>query len=355
MSFNSFGKIFSFTTFGESHGKAIGVIVDGCPAGLKIDEKDIQKELDRRKPGQSKVTTQRKEADKVEILSGLFDGKTTGTPIAMLVHNTDQKSKDYSKIKDLYRPGHADFVYQEKYGIRDYKGGGRSSARETAMRVAAGAIAKKFLALKGIKIIGFTREVAGIIAEKTDLNQIEKNLVRAPDAEAAALMEDLILEVQHAGDSVGGVVEVIAKGVPPGLGEPIYYKLDSKLAEAFMGINAVKGVEIGSGFASTLLRGSENNDAIYAEKGKIKFRSNNSGGIIGGISTGQDIVVRCAIKPASSIAKEQETITKKGKKSKLSVKGRHDSCLCPRAVPVAEAMLAVVLMDLYLISKCSKI
>ena len=354
MGFNSFGKIFSFTTFGESHGKAIGVVVDGVPPGLKLGGKDIQKELDRRRPGQSEVTTQRMEDDKAEILSGVFEGKTTGTPIAILIFNRDAKSKDYSKLKDLYRPGHADYTYQQKYGLRDYRGGGRSSARETAMRVAAGAIAKKFLAEKGIKIYGFTREVAGIRAEKTDLKVVEKNSVRAPDLKAAKKMESAILAAKNAGDSVGGIVEVIAKGVPAGLGEPVYYKLDAKLAEALMSINAVKGVEIGSGFAAVKMRGSQHNDSMYSSGGKARFKSNNAGGMTGGISNGEDIVARIAVKPASSIIKKQETIDKKGKKVKVSVAGRHDPCLCPRAVPVAEAMVAIVLMDLYLIAKARK-
>ncbi|HZX19796.1 MAG TPA: chorismate synthase [archaeon] len=354
MTFNSFGKIFSFTSFGESHGKAIGVVVDGVPAGFSLNENDIQKELDRRKPGQSKVTSERKEEDKVDIISGIFEGKTTGMPIAMLIHNKDVKSADYSKIKDVFRPGHADYTYETKFGIRDYRGGGRSSARETAMRVAVGAIAKKYLKEKGISIYGFTREVAGIRAEKTNLNVIEKNSVRAPDLNAAKAMEEIILAAKHHGDSVGGIVEIIAKGVPPGLGEPVYYKLDSKLAEALMSINAVKGVEIGSGFASTIMRGSHHNDKITKVKGKVKFETNNAGGITGGISNGDDIVARIAVKPASSIAIEQNTINKKGKNAKISVKGRHDPCLCPRAVPVAEAMVAIVLMDLYLIAKTRK-
>ncbi len=351
MSFNTFGKIFTFTTFGESHGKAIGVVVDGCPSGMKLDESDIQKELDRRKPGQSAVTTSRSEPDKVQILSGVSEGKTTGAPIGMLIFNEDAKGKDYSKIKDAFRPGHADYTYQAKFGIRDYKGGGRSSARETAMRVAAGAIAKKFLASKGMKIVGFSREIAGIRAEKTDYSVIEKNSVRAPDLGAAKKMEAAVLAAKEEGDSVGGVVEVVAEGVPAGLGEPIYCKLSSKLAEALMGINAVKGVEIGSGFAAARMRGSGHNDEIYSSNGKVRFRTNYAGGMTGGISNGDDIVVRMAVKPASSIAKEQNTIDRSGKQTKIAIEGRHDPCLCPRAVPVAEAMVACVLMDMYLVSK----
>jgi len=354
VSFNTFGKIFTYTTFGESHGRAIGVVVDGCPAGLSINESDIQKELDKRRPGQSAVTSARSESDRAQIISGVFEGKTTGSPIGILIFNEDAKSKDYSKIKDLYRPGHADYAYQAKFGLRDYTGGGRSSARETAMRVAAGAIAKKFLSEKGIEIYAFTREISGIRAQKTDFSQIEKNSVRTPDRLAAKKMESAVLAAKEQGDSLGGIVEVIAKGVPAGLGEPIYYKLDSKLAEALMSINAVKGVEIGAGFESTRMHGSQNNDEMYVSKGKVKFRTNNAGGISGGISNGDDIVCRMAVKPASSIAKEQKTVNTKGKSAKIAVQGRHDPCLCPRAVPVAGAMVAIVLMDMYLIARTRK-
>ena len=354
MSFNTFGKIFSYTTFGESHGKAIGVVVDGCPSGLKVSEQDIQKELDRRRPGQSAVTTQRKEEDRVEILSGLVDGVTTGAPIGMLIYNKDAQGGHYAKIKDVFRPGHADYTYQEKYGIRDYKGGGRSSARETAMRVAAGAIAKKYLASKGVKITGFSREIAGIRAEKTDFSVIEKNTVRAPDMAAAKEMEAAVLKAKEQGDSVGGIVEVVASGVPAGLGEPMYMKAESVLADALMSINAVKGVEVGAGFGAVRMRGSENNDEMYVSNGKVKFRTNNAGGIAGGITNGEDIIVRMAVKPASSIAKEQKTVGRNGKQTKIAIEGRHDPCLCPRAVPVAEAMTAVALMDLYLIARARK-
>ncbi|HIH09478.1 MAG TPA: chorismate synthase [Candidatus Diapherotrites archaeon] len=354
MGFNTFGKIFTFTSFGESHGKAIGAVVDGCPAGIRISEMDIQKELDRRRPGQSGVTTARSEEDKIEILSGVFEGSTTGMPIAMLIYNKDMRSRDYSNIKDVFRPGHADFTYEQKFGIRDYRGGGRSSARETAMRVAAGAIAKKFLAQKGIGIKGFSREIAGIVAQRTDCSVIEQNPVRAPDMDAAKKMEKAVLAAKDEGDSVGGIVEVVASGVPIGLGEPVYYKLDSKLAEALMSINALKGVEIGSGFGSAKLKGSQNNDAMHISRGKVKFSTNNSGGISGGISNGDDIICRIAIKPASSISKEQQTVDRRGKQAKIAVSGRHDPCLCPRAVPVAEAMVAVVLMDMYLIAKARK-
>ncbi len=354
MSFNTFGKIFSFTTFGESHGPAIGVVVDGVPAGLELGEADIQKELDRRRPGQSEVTSPRGEPDRAEIISGVFEGKTTGMPVAILVRNEDARSGDYSRIKDVFRPGHADYTYEKKFRVRDYRGGGRSSARETAMRVAAGAIAKKFLSEKGIRVIGFTREIAGIRAEKTDYSAIEKNPVRAPDMSAAKKMEKIVLEAKGGGDSAGGIVEVIASGVPAGLGEPVYSRLDAKLAEALMGINAVKGVEIGSGFASARMRGSENNDEIFVSGKKTGFKTNNSGGILGGISNGDDIVVRIAVKPASSILREQKTVDRKGKLARLVVEGRHDPCLCPRAVPVAEAMVACVLMDFYLIARTRK-
>ncbi len=354
MSFNSFGKIFRFTSFGESHGKVVGVVVDGCPAGLRISEKDVQRELDRRKPGQSIVTTQRSEKDKAIIVSGVFDGKTTGAPIAVLIFNEDVKSSDYEELKRVYRPGHADFVYDKKFGFRDYRGGGRSSARETVARVVAGAIAKKYLKSKGIEIFGFTRQIGDIIAKETDFSVVEKNLVRAPDLRAAKKMISLVNKVKSEGDSIGGIVEVVVKGVPVGLGEPVYFKLDSRLAEALMSINAVKGVEIGAGFGVAKMLGSENNDEMFVLNDKVFFKSNNAGGIIGGISTGQDIVVRIAVKPASSILKKQKSVNKDLKPISVEVKGRHDPCLCPRAVPVAEAMVAVVLMDLYLIARTRK-
>lgn len=352
MSFNSFGKIFTFSSFGESHGKAIGVIVDGVPSGLKLSENDIQLDLDKRRPGQSAITTQRKEHDRAEIFSGIFEGVTTGSPIGVLIFNSDQRSKDYSSLKDLYRPGHADFTYSSKFGLRDYRGGGRSSARETAMRVVAGVVAKKILEKEKVKIIGYTKQVGNVVCEKINYKEIEKNSVRAPDERKGREMEKLIEGVKSEGDSVGGVVEIVAKNVPVGLGEPVYYKLDSKIAEAMMSINAVKGVEIGAGFSSASMMGSEHNDRQVS---KGKFVSNNAGGIEGGISNGNDLILRIAIKPASSISKEQETINSKGKKEKVSVKGRHDPCLCPRAVPVAEAMLAIVLADLLLISRCRKV
>ncbi len=345
MASNSFGDIFRFTTFGESHGPAIGVVVDGVPPGISLSEADIQVDLDRRRPGQSHITTQRQEADTAEILSGVHEGKTTGAPVAILIRNEDQRSKDYSDIKEVFRPGHADFTYFAKYGIRDYKGGGRSSGRETACRVAAGAIAKKILSRQNISVTAYTLAVAGITAKRIDLSVIEKNLVRAPDLEAAELMTQKIEEARKDGDSLGGVIEVVAKGCPPGLGDPIYDKLSAKLAYGLMSIGTVKGIEIGSGFDITRLRGSEANDPFEVERGKVHTKTNHCGGILGGISTGEDIVVRVAIKPASSIAKFQETLDQNNQKVQVRVKGRHDPCICPRAVPVVEAMMACTLVD----------
>ncbi len=340
---NSFGTIFRITTWGESHGKAVGVVIDGCPPNLIISEEDIQKELDRRKPGQSKLTTPRKEQDKAMIMSGIFEGKTTGTPIAIMVVNEDIDSSKYEKIKELYRPGHADYTYNKKYGIRDWRGGGRSSAREHIGRVAAAAIAKKLLQKKGITITGYTKQAGNITIEDKEVEfaEIEKNPVRAAHRKKAEEMEKLILKTKQQGDSIGGIVEVIAKGVPAGLGEPVFDKLSADIAKAVMSIGAVKGIEIGDGFKVAEMKGSEANDEID-EKG---FRTNHAGGILGGISSGQDIIVRAAIKPTPSIQKEQTTINTKGKEQKIIVEGRFDSCLCPRAVPVIEAMIALVLAD----------
>ncbi|MFH1586475.1 MAG: chorismate synthase [Candidatus Diapherotrites archaeon] len=345
MSGSSLGKMFKIVTFGESHGKAIGVVIDGVKAGLKISESDIQKELDRRRPGQSRVSTQRREKDKVEILSGIFKGKTLGTPICLLIRNRDVKSKDYEKLKNIFRPGHAGYTYLKKFGIRDYRGGGRASGRETAARVAAGAVAKKILGKSKIKIIGHAIEIAGIKARKFNVKDIEKNPVRCADKKAAKKMEQKILSAQKRGDSVGGIVEIIAKGVPVGLGEPVFGKLDAELAGALMGIPAVKGVEIGAGFEAANMNGSQDNDQIRGIKGKAKFLSNNAGGILGGISTGQDIIVRIAVKPTPSISLKQKTIDENGKNRKIRVLGRHDPCIVPRVVPVAEAMIALVLAD----------
>ncbi len=344
MSGNTFGQVFRVTTFGESHGIALGAIVDGCPAGLPLSEEELQKDLDRRKPGQSKLVTQRKESDTVKILSGLFEGKSTGAPIALIIYNEDAKSKDYEYIKELFRPGHADYTYFKKYGFRDYRGGGRSSARETVARVAAGAIARKMLSQKGIEIIGYISQVGPVKIKTLDYAQIRENPLFCPDAKAAAEMEQVIQQVQSEKDSIGAMVEVVAKGVPAGLGEPVFDKLDAALATAMMSINAVKGVEIGVGFRVVEMRGSENCDPITP----TGFKSNHAGGILGGISNGDEIVVRLALKPTSSIAVEQETIDIHGQPAKIATRGRHDPCVGIRAVPIAEAMMALVLVDFYL-------
>jgi chorismate synthase len=346
---NSFGELFRITTWGESHGRAIGVVVDGCPAGLELSEEDIQRDLNRRRVGQSKVTSPRQEADRVEILSGVFQGKTLGSPISLLIWNKDADSSKYEPIKDIFRPGHADFTYEMKYGLRDHRGGGRSSARETACRVAAAAIAKKLLSSVGVRIYGFTRQVGAIEAQVVDIDEIERNPVRCSDREAAKQMEAHILAVKADGDSTGGIVEVVAAGVPVGLGEPVYDRLDADLAKALMSINAVKGVEIGLGFRSIALKGSEHNDEFYTDaSGRVRTRTNHAGGMLGGISNGEDIIVRIAVKPPSSISKSQRSVTTTGTAVELEVHGRHDPCLCPRAVPVAEAMVALVLADHWL-------
>ena len=356
MSGNSFGNIFKITTWGESHGKALGVVVDGCPAGLKIDEKDIQSELEKRKPGQSRFTTQRKESDKVEILSGTFNGITTGTPISMLVSNIDAISKSYSDFKDIYRPGHADLSYDEKYGVRDYRGGGRSSNRETVGRVAAGAIAKKILNSMKIRTHGFVSQIGSIKSEKIDFKYIEKNPLRIADKSKLKEMSDLIDSVRKEGDSIGGVIEVHSVGVPSGLGSPVFEKFDARLASAIMGIGGVRGFEIGLGFLVAAKKGSEVNDIMLGKsKGKIKFKTNNAGGILGGITNGNEVVLRFALKPTSSISQVQKSIDKKGKVRNLQVKGRHDPCLCPRAVPIAEAMVNLVLLDCILENQTSNI
>lgn len=356
MAGNSFGRFFRITTWGESHGLALGVIVDGCPAGLEISPEDIQYELDRRRPGQSRITTQRKEADAIEILSGVFEGKTLGTPISMMVRNTDVISKSYEDIKDIYRPGHADFTYDEKYGHRDYRGGGRSSARETVGRVAAAAIAKKILSSRGVRTTGYVKQVGDIVAQDIDFDQIEENPVRCPDPKAAEGMIGLIESVRKEGDSVGGTVEVVSQGLPPGLGDPVFNKLDADLARALMSIGGIRGFEVGMGFGVVGKKGSQVNDLMYKkEDGTLGFRTNNSGGLLGGITSGADLVVRIAIKPTSSISQVQDTVDKRGEKTQLQVKGRHDPCLCPRAVPIAEAMVNLVLVDHLLISKLSTI
>ncbi len=345
MSGNSFGEIFKISTWGESHGEGIGVVVDGCPAGLPLNEAEIQKELDRRRTGQSKVTTSRKEKDRIRILSGVFEGKTTGTPISMMVENVDADSSSYKEIKDIYRPGHADFTYDMKYGFRDWRGGGRASARETVGRVAAGAIAKKLLARHKIKVTAYTRQIGPHIAQKIDFKEIEKNIVRCPDKKIAEKMVDHILKMRKQGDSAGGIIEVIAKGVPAGLGEPVFDRLDADLAKALMSVPAVKGVEVGVGFDAVNMRGSESNDPFTVKGKLIVKKTNNAGGVLGGISNGADIVLRMVVKPTSSISKTQETVTRAGKKVVMRVEGRHDPCVAPRAVPIAEAMVALTLID----------
>jgi chorismate synthase len=347
MAGNSFGKYFRITTFGESHGPALGVVIDGVRPGMKFDVAVIQRDLDRRRPGQSRVTTPRKEADRVEVLSGVFEGKTTGTPLCMIIRNTDQRPAAYANLKEIFRPGHAGYTYLAKFGVADYRGGGRSSGRETAGRVAAGAIAKHLLAKMGTEIYGYTTEVAGIRAKSFDRGAIEQNTLRCADPLAAARMEKAVLRAKKEGDSVGGIVEVTAQNPPVGLGDPVFDKLEADLAKALLSIGAVRGFEIGNGFKAARLRGSENNDPIYFDKktGRFHTRTNNAGGIAGGISNGEDIVVRIAVKPTSSISKEQESATVAGRAARLVVQGRHDPCICPRVVPVAEAMVALTLYD----------
>jgi len=350
MSGNSFGEIFRITSYGESHGSGVGVIVEGVPSGLEVSEKDIQVELDRRRPGQSEITTSRKEKDKIAILSGVFEGKTVGTPISLLVYNKDADSKPYEELKNMPRPNHADFTYHEKYGHFDWRGGGRSSGRETVARVAAGAIAKKLLASINVEVLGHTKEISGIGAGTVTPDDIRnfggKNPVRCADSSIAFKMEEAILTAKDAGDSVGGVVEIIALNVPTGLGEPVFDKLDADIAKAMMSIGAVKGVEIGAGFEASKRKGSENNDPFYVEDEIVKTKTNNSGGILGGISNGMPITVRVAVKPTSSIGIEQDTVDLTTmENAKITVKGRHDPCIVPRVLPVCESMLAIVLAD----------
>ncbi len=356
---NTYGTKFRITTFGESHGKAIGVAIDGCPSGLEIDESFIQKELDRRKPGQSKITTQRQEGDKMEILSGVFEGKSTGTPIAIVIHNEDQKSNDYSHIAEKFRPSHADYTYQEKYGNRDYRGGGRSSARETAARVAAGAIAKLFLNHIGVEINAYVSQAGNIKLQKAynelDLSMTESNIVRCPDEQIANKMIELIDQTRRNQDTIGGMVSCVIKGTPVGLGEPVFDKLHAELGKAMLSINAVKGFEYGSGFEGVKMLGSEHNDIFENQDGKIVTKTNHSGGIQGGISNGQDIYFNVAFKPVATIMKDQESIDKDGNKTIVSGKGRHDPCVVPRAVPIVEAMAALVIADFYLLNKSASI
>lgn len=350
MSLNTFGHLFRVTTWGESHGPALGATVDGCPPGVPIDAGMIQHWLDRRKPGQNKFTTQRRESDEVKILSGVFEGQTTGTPVQLMIENTDQRSKDYSDIMEKFRPGHADITYWQKYGIRDYRGGGRSSARETAARVAAGGLAREAIKamLPDVQITGYMTQMGPhqIDRDQFDWDEIEKNPFWVPDAKAATDWAGYLDGLRKSGESVGAIIEVVARGVPAGLGAPIYGKLDTDLAAAMMSINAVKGVEIGEGMASAMLTGTQNADEIYmGNDGKPKFSSNHAGGILGGISTGQDIVVRFAVKPTSSILSTRKTITKSGEETEIITKGRHDPCVGIRAVPVGEAMMACVILD----------
>lgn len=361
MAGNSFGQLFRITTFGESHGGCVGVVVDGCPPGLSISREDLQKELDRRKPGQSKITSPRKEEDEISILSGVFEGKTTGTPILLLAHNKDARPQDYQNLKNLYRPGHADYTFEKKFRIRDWRGSGRASARETLGRVAAGAIAKKYLKEKlDIEILSYVEQVGSI---KTDIDfnsvtasEIESNIVRCPDKEIAKEMIELIEIMKNEGDSIGGVVRGVIKNVPIGLGEPVFDKLPADLGKAMLSINAVKGFEIGSGFEGVKLRGSQHNDEFYTDKqGNIKTRTNNAGGTLGGISNGETIYFRVAIKPVSTIRKQQKTVNKKGKRVNLEATGRHDPCVLPRVVPIVDAMSSLVIIDHYLRHKAQNL
>lgn len=358
MAGNTFGKIFTLTSFGESHGEAIGGIIDGCPSGLEIDFDYIQSELDRRRPGQSHIVTQRKESDTVEFLSGTFEGKTTGTPIGFTIKNENQKSNDYNHNQDTYRPSHADYTYDAKYGIRDFRGGGRSSARETATRVVAGAIAKLYLKKQGISIHAYTSQVGNIKLIKNyqelDLSKTDTNIVRCPDELIAETMIQKIEQVRKAGDTIGGIISCVILGCPSGIGEPVFDKLHADLGKAMLSINAVKGFEYGSGFESTTMLGSEHNDIYISEKNKVTTKTNYSGGIQGGISNGNDIYFKVAFKPVATIMQNQETINSKGEQTEIKGKGRHDPCVLPRAVPIVEAMAALVIMDHILRNKTTR-
>ena len=352
---STFGKIFTLTTWGESHGPALGVVIEGCPAGIPLVVEDIQFQLNRRRVGQSAVTTPRGEMDRAEILSGVFEGVTTGAPISLITYNKDAASTKYEDLRDVFRPGHADYTYWAKYGHRDHRGGGRSSARETWGRVAAGAIARKIIETAGTDVFSFVREIGGIQMETFDRDQIEQNIVRCPDPIAAQKMVDAILAIKEEHDSLGGVVEVRALGVPVGLGEPTFDKIEALIGQAMLSIPAVKAVEIGEGFAVTKSRGSLSNDSFYFEEGRVRTRSNNAGGTLGGLSNGEEIVVRIAVKPTSSVARTQQTIDTSMQPREILVEGRHDPSVCPRAVPVAEAMLAIVLADLMLQNRSARI
>ena len=356
MAGNTFGTLFRITTWGESHGPGLGVVIDGCPAGLELDIGQIQAQLDRRRVGQSRVTSARREPDEVEVLSGVFEGRTTGTPIALLIRNTNAKSGDYDNLIESYRPGHADYTYDAKFGFRDHRGGGRSSARETAARVAAGAVARQILERAGVSIVAYTTRLAHLSAQVIDEDEIERNIMRCPDAAVAAEMVELVDSARRSLDSLGGVVEVRARGVPPGLGEPVFDKLDALIGHAMFSIPAVKAVEIGSGVGVAELRGSQNNDPFERRAdGSIGTTTNHAGGILGGISNGAEIVVRLTAKPPASIAQEQQTVTRSGEPTTIVVKGRHDPTVLPRLVPVAEAMLALVLVDCWLLSRAAKL
>lgn len=355
---NSYGTLFKISTFGESHGPAIGVIIDGCPAGLEIDESFIQSELNRRKPGQSKITTQRKEDDTLKILSGVFEGKSTGTPIAIVIENQDQRSKDYSHIQNTFRPSHADYTYETKYGVRDYRGGGRSSARETAARVAAGAVAKLLLKTVGVEVNAYVSQVGDLTAppySQLDFSKTEDNIVRCPDASTAEKMIALIDQVRLDRDTIGGCVSCVIKNTPVGLGEPVFDKLHAELGKAMLSINAVKGFEYGSGFDGVTLRGSQHNDEFYKDGTRIRTKTNHSGGVQGGISNGEDIYFNVAFKPVATIMQDQPSVDKDGNEAVVSGKGRHDPCVVPRAVPIVEAMAALVIADFYLRAKTSKL
>lgn len=360
MAGNTFGHLFRITTFGESHGGAVGVVIDGCPPGIEISPSEVQKELDRRKPGQSKITTPRKEADQIKILSGIFEGKTTGTPVLMIAYNQEFESDDYLHLKDLYRPSHADFTYEAKYGLRDFRGSGRASARETLARVASGVLAKKYLKLKlGVEIISYVESVGNIKAvvdlNKVSLSDVESNIIRCPDRKIAEKMIKLIESVRDAGDSIGGIIRGVIKNVPAGLGEPVFDKLNADLGKAMLSINAVKGFEIGSGFEGTRLKGSQHNDSLYIDKGKIGTKTNYAGGVVGGISNGEIIYFKVAFKPVSTIKKEQQTVNRKKEEITLKASGRHDPCVLPRAVPIVDAMASLVIMDHYLRHKAQNL
>lgn len=356
MAGSNFGTLFRLTTFGESHGAGVGVVVDGCPAGLALGEADIQRDLERRRVGQSRMTSARNEPDIVRILSGVFEGRTTGAPIGMVVENTNARSQDYDAIKELYRPGHADYTWDAKFGFRDYRGGGRSSARETIGRVAAGAVARKLLATIGVSVLGYTLQLAHLRAQVIDEAEIERNPMRCPDREIAQQMIALVEQARRELDSLGGIVEVRARNVPPGLGEPVFDKLDADIGKAMLSIPAVKGIEIGDGFAAALKHGSANNDRfIRRADGSIGTETNHAGGILGGISNGEEIVIRLAAKPPASIAQAQQTVDRSGEQQEITVKGRHDPTVLPRLVPVAEAMLLVVLADHWLRQRAARL